>query len=348
MLGICVPYLVTHDDHRRLFEHSIACIRRHTQGPYRLYGAIAQHCLPDTAERVRALGVELPDIPPSPQAGTLEHGYLLDALVDHAVIDGCTHVVTFDMDSWPVVDGWDEQSAQEVSEDVPVVAALRTELHANFPFPGFTFMHAGFWRVGASSFMTRLRASFPEEVVRRVSLPNEPGAGILCQLLQEGKVWRPLARSNGWNAHKVMAGLYGDRMFHLGGGSRRAFFGSDGPEFSLNGSVLRDDFALAVNAARQSFLLDAAVQRQDDLLTELRGESAVDRENPERLKAELKVARSRAHRAEQRVARLQSGLDACHASLSWRITAPLRWVGSAFGHFRWPGRKGAQGETGPR
>lgn len=326
MLGICIAFRVTGPATTRLCDHSVARIRALTQGPYRLFGTIARGSLPDTAERLRAAGVELPDIPPFESGGTREHGYFLNAMVDHAVTEGCTHVATFDMDAWPVEDGWDVRSAEEVSEEVPIVAALRAEVHTNFPFPGFTFMRSDFWKVGVSSFMVESRTAFPEDVVRRVQRPIEPGAGILCQLLMEGKAWIPLARSNGWNAHKVMAGLYGDRVFHLAGGSREPTFGSDGPEFSLNGSELRSRYRQVVNVVRQDFLLDAAVDREEELLTELRGESLVEEAVPAALMAELNLARSRIRRTEKRIARLQARIRDYDASLSWRLTAPLRWL----------------------
>lgn len=326
LLGICVPYLVLNDVGWRLLEVSIERIRRRTHGPYRLYGAVALRNPPDLAARLRAAGVVVPDIAPFEHPGIREHSYLLDMLADHAIADGCTHVASFDMDSWPVADGWDQLCREEVSAHTPLVAAVRTEIHANYPFPGFTFFRSDFWEPGRSSFCANLRAQLPDEVVRQVTRPTETGGGILAHLLHQGKSWVQLPRSNVWNPHPVMCGVYGDRIFHVAAGSRSPKFESDHAEYLLNDSDLRERFRTAMNTAMMDFLLDEVFEREDAFIEELRAPSPFDHLTRIALERDMKGMRQRVHQIGRRNERLRARVDAIESSLSWRITAPLRRV----------------------
>lgn len=325
MLGICVVYHIPSPAVSHLLDVSIARIRATTRGAYRLYGAAAFHSAPDTVDRLRAAGVELPPIEPLEGGGPREHAHLLDRLFDHAVQEGCTHVVSFDMDSWPVVGGWDIQSRAQVSETVPVVAAMRSEVAANFPFPGFTLIDARFWQPGHSSFALDQRRRFDPALAAQVSRPGESGAGILAQLLEEDKGWIRLTRSNAWDPHGVMCGLYGDRVFHLGGASRQAVFWSDEAEFGIGDSVLRGEYRLAVNAARRAFFLGLLPQRETELVDELRAASSarpapgggqtgaasspIDLEHHQWLEREYKAARQQAEQAQAQFEHLQRATE---------------------------------------
>lgn len=319
MLGICVVYLVPDADSDCLLDLSVARLRATTSGPFRLYAAVARRSRPGTAARLREAGVELPPIERFHEGGTVEHAYLLDALVDHAVRDGCTHVVTFDMDSWPVVEGWDAQCRAELGPSVPVVAALRAEVHANFPFPGFTFMDGAFWEAGRSSFSVELRRRFADGILARIPRHTETGAGILAQLLEQGQEWVRLPRSNAWDPHRVMCGLYGNRIFHLGAGSREPAYESDRLEFGLNDSPLREGYRLAVNGARRAFLLGLLQEREHELLEQLRTEGPSV--------GDVIGLHAQVQRLEAELSRVRHRLEAVEASASWRLTEPVRALG---------------------
>ncbi len=112
MLGICVVYLVLDKDAEFLLEMNLQRILSYTNAPYKIYG-VALRLSDDLTNKLRENGVVLPEIPEFKLAeykdnakGAGEHSYYLDQLVDFAFMDGCTHVTTFDMDSWPISKGW--------------------------------------------------------------------------------------------------------------------------------------------------------------------------------------------------------------------------------------------------
>lgn len=225
VLGICVIYLPLNDHGDELIQISLERVARRTAAPFRVYG-VALRCSAAQSDRIAAHGVHLvaADLPPQPD-DVAEHGELLDLLAARAVADGCDFVATFDLDSWPVVDGWNETYCSLLSEAVPVAAIVRTEVGDNFPFPGFTLLHRSFWKRGASSFRGRDQG---------VAVRQCTGSGILEQLSRDGQSFLRLERSNAWDPHPLMGGLYDDTMFHLGAGSRRPVFITDGDAAAAN------------------------------------------------------------------------------------------------------------------
>ena len=147
MLGICIVYLVTDPGSAPLLRLSLEQFRRFTDGPYRIYGTVLRS--PRKVSRLlRREGVRLFDYPDGSEHAALEHAGLLDRLVDEACNDGCDAVATFDLDSWPVMRGWDGFYRGYLGEATPLVSIVRTELTDNFPFPGFTLFPASFWSPG--------------------------------------------------------------------------------------------------------------------------------------------------------------------------------------------------------
>lgn len=215
MLGICVVHLpsATHGD--RLFLHALDRIARHTVGPHRVL-AVALRCTDEQRARLLDRGVELVE-PTGAARGPFrlpreEHAALLTQLVDRAVAEGHDPIVTLDPDAWPVLDGWDVEYAARLDEATPVAAVLRLEVRSNFPHPCFTMLRAGSWRPGTSTF-----APWEPTVA---SLAGQPGAGLLDQLHAEGRGLLRLERSNAFDEHPILFGLYDDAVFHLGAGSR--------------------------------------------------------------------------------------------------------------------------------
>jgi hypothetical protein len=268
MLGICVVYLFVHDLGDVLLRKSIEQIACHTRGPYRIYGCALRTTKEQKEALIRAGVICLPfehGTSPSSQLPK-EHSSLLDRLVSHAFADGCDFVATFDMDSWPVLPGWDERYCSKLSDEVPLAAIVRTELGDNFPFGAFSLLSRSFWQQKPWSFSADPSTSFS-------SRPSETGSGLLDRLVRAEKAFLRLERSNAWDPHPVMGGLYDDAVFHLGAGSRTPRFVSDRQHYALNGSPMRRRHGDIMNeAARQSILCGLSTDH-DNFIQQLAGGS---------------------------------------------------------------------------
>lgn len=270
MLGICVIYLVPDTDTAPLVQISLDQIKANTHSPHRIYGCALRLQDPYRQQLVDG-GVALPYMPTFPYPGISEHAHYLDLLVDHAIRDGCTHVATFDMDSWPISAGWDSKYIPLLSKDSPVVAIVRNEVGDNFPYGGFTLMDAAFWDVGSSSFSISMRRKFSPAFIT-AARPHETGAGILAQLDEQSKDFTKLHRSNGWNPHPLMCGIYGNDFFHLGAASRAPQFITDLNEFSLiPDEPVRHAYRSAINLCRRSFFMTQLQNNYSGFIEALRG-----------------------------------------------------------------------------
>lgn len=196
---------------------------------------------------------------------------LLDRLVERALEDGCEAVASFDMDSWPVLDGWDLRYRAALSARTPVAAIVRTELRDNFPFAAFTLLRADFWRPARSSFSALRGPARSAAGAALASRPGETGSGILAQLHDEGLRFLRLERSNAWDLHPVLAALYDDAFFHLGAGSRAPRFVSDEASYRIGGRPGRRHFADRMNEFLRDFARAEILRRHDEFLDDLGG-----------------------------------------------------------------------------
>lgn len=272
MLGICVVYLAQGPDGFALLDCNLAQLKRHTRGPHRIYG-----CCPDndaaTCQRLTEHGVIVhPALERNPDISQ-EHSALLDALVDRAIAEGCDHVATFDMDSWPVLEGWDQFYADLLTDESPVAAIVRTELGDNFPFAAFTMLRAGFWQHALSSFSARQGLMCSPEGSALSSRPGETGSGILSQLYDEEKRFFRLERTNLWNLHPVIAAVYDNTIFHLGAGSRTPRFITDEQSYQIGGVPARQRFAERMNEVVRDHARSETLERHDEFVAALAGEN---------------------------------------------------------------------------
>lgn len=262
MLGICVVYLVPSPDAEVLLNLHLQHLEVSTQGPYRIYGVALRMSAPHI-ERLRQAGVLLPELAPhDPQdaykdnsRGAGEHSHYLDQLVDHAVQDGCSHVVTLDMDSWPIFKGWDSHYAQYLSPGTPVIAMQRVETGDRYPNPAFIMFDRGFWRAGQSSFAFH-NPRFKYAAAGLYQARPQTGLGILAELRLGRKMFLPLLRTNQWNPHPVMCGVYDQKVFHFGAGSRQPTFSTDVDDYDLIDTDISRAYVGHVNAAKREFLLN--------------------------------------------------------------------------------------------
>ena len=119
------------------------------------------------------------------------------------------HVVMLDSDAFPVGAGWFERYVDRLTPERPMVAVQRLEngdIHSD------------------RSFMV-----FSADTARRYDFNFAPGrhdaGGQISESLEErGLGWLALTRSNAWNPHPLIAGIYDGFIYHHAAGSRRPLF----------------------------------------------------------------------------------------------------------------------------
>jgi hypothetical protein len=103
--------------------------------------------------------------------------------------------------------------------EAPLGAICRIENEEDYPHPSFCATTAGFWRDLGGTWEISSDPSAPT---------NELGGGRLRDLLREhGVDWRRLLRTNAFNPHPVMFGLYAGVIYHHGAGFRRPITAAD-------------------------------------------------------------------------------------------------------------------------
>jgi hypothetical protein len=120
------------------------------------------------------------------------------------------YLVVLDSDAFPVAPGWLEHYIAMLDEHHPLVAVQRLENGDDFAHPSFMVFASEAWR--------RHRFYFSPIGVKDV------GAALSEDLEADGLDWHRLVRTNRWNPHPLMAGVYDDRIYHHGGGTRKPSF----------------------------------------------------------------------------------------------------------------------------
>jgi len=229
-LGLAVVYLVREDSEPLLRIH-LERIRRHTSVPYVIHGAPLR--LPAAFHRhLQGADVCLHSLtPPTDVLSHVEHSALLTELLNCAVADGCTHVGTLHVDSFPVADGWVETIAARLNPGAPVGALLEEREGDTMARPNLAGMIAlaDYWREARPWLTPSTKMEQTGEwrmfLRRHQQHVTHSGVGLGYCLEQAGKTWLPLRRTNGRRRHPVLAGVYDDLIFHLGAASRpRTFF----------------------------------------------------------------------------------------------------------------------------
>ena len=231
-LGLAVVYHVLQDSEELLRIH-LDRLRRHTQVPYVIHGTTLRLPVP-FRRHLSSPEVRLHSLtPPEEVLKHVEHSFLLKKLLDRAAADGCTHLATLHVDSFPIADGWAERLAGQLSEHAPVTAVLEEMEGDTMARPNLAcmMMATEYWQTARPMLIPtpELESSAPwrDFMTRHEQRVTHSGVGLGYSLETAGRTWTPLRRTNGRGRHRVLAGVYSDLIFHLGAATRPKSFVSD-------------------------------------------------------------------------------------------------------------------------
>lgn len=178
------------------------------------------------------------------------HAVALDELVARTG-EEVEHILTLDTDAAPVADGWLNRLTSTTGEGATLVGVWRDEMT-----PELTpFVHP-------SCLCIRRRDLLDLGIRFSVHNRMEPGQNLTDAVSASGGTIVPLRRSNVRNLHFLLAGIYGDLVYHHGAGSRPAWF------------YASDD--QAADERTRVLLRQAAFDDFDHLVAVLRGEAEND------------------------------------------------------------------------
>jgi hypothetical protein len=235
-LGILVVYFLKDDHDLPLLELHLDRIERHTHVPYTLY-AVANR----VTDRARSLvearpNVRICEVPVTPLRASREHGFYLDAMLPIALADGVSHICTLDVDSFPIDDSWIEVLAAAAPTASGLTGILRVENgDVALPHPSCILARREFFEEYMPSFAPDSDYT-PEfrRFLQSTEQAADTGIRLGYALWQHELTWGHLIRTNVRNPHYLLAGIYGEVIFHLGSAGRGKVFRQDFRESTIH------------------------------------------------------------------------------------------------------------------
>lgn len=161
------------------------------------------------------------------------------------------YLVMLDSDAFPIAPDWLPHYLGMLDASRPLLAVQRLENKSDFSHPSFMAFTSESWR--------EHRFDYSPVQVR------DAGAAISAEVLQAGLDWHRLLRSNRWNPHPLTAGIYDNRIYHHGAGSRL-------PKFRVNKETRDDEAVWQREVELHRGLMDLLFSDCDGLMERLRGE----------------------------------------------------------------------------
>lgn len=186
------------------------------------------------------------------------HARGLDLLLERA--DDAEYIVTMDTDAMPVRDDWLDELLGRLDSGAVLAGVQRDEMAPRLrPFLHVSCLAAR--RRDLIDLPVSFERGMMQDVGQNLSVAVEradPDRGRLS----------PLWRSNCYEAHFLMGGVYGDLVYHQGAGSRRARFHTSDPVHDRRDERIR------------TTLRDAAFEDLDHLVAVLSGRARNDLDLP--------------------------------------------------------------------
>ncbi|MES2715281.1 MAG: hypothetical protein V4795_05930 [Pseudomonadota bacterium] len=218
-LGILVVYFLP-DERLPILDLHLRAIAGRTSGPYTLYG-VAPRVSDSVRQRLaREPQLTLLQFPPVQAVGSQEHAHYLDLLADHAVADGCDRLCTMDVDAFPIRPDWNAQLEKFLQQGSALAAVFRQENgDTALPHPSCCYFPAGFYQRYRPAFLPEAGPGADPAFttfLARTGQKVDAGIGLGHVLWQHQLPWKRLLRTNQVNDHYLLAGIYGDLVFHVG------------------------------------------------------------------------------------------------------------------------------------
>jgi hypothetical protein len=226
-VGICVVYLVDKRFEWVLDVHTDAITSNTRDVDYTIYAAANRLEATARARLESVPNLKIVELPMLTEKGSKEHGRYLDMLIRHAVQDGCSHVCSLDVDSWPIRPNWASELIEKLdSSGAELAAVLRAELGDSWlPHPcGLFATRAFIERYDPAMWPPDQAEPGFSEFISATGQRLDTGIGFGYFLWKHGLPWLKLTRSNARDDHYLMAGIYQDTFFHLGATSRLKIF----------------------------------------------------------------------------------------------------------------------------
>lgn len=227
-LGIIVVYMVR-EGNGPIFDFHLKAIEKYTSVPYTIYGSV-NRLLPAFRHQLEINPrVKTYELPYPAFRGAQEHSYYLEQLIQRAIDDGVSHIVTLHVDSFPVRHGWSEELAGKLSGSCALVTIARK----NFLIQNTAclFFHRNFYLTYKPTFhLSEEELTSPQyqQFCRKVPHhAGDSGFGYVFKAYSQGLSWKTLqktsleidARSLSTIRHDFGC-IYGDLIFHLEGSFR--------------------------------------------------------------------------------------------------------------------------------
>jgi hypothetical protein len=209
-------YVATvHFETDRWIDLQLGRLARHTTVPYEVFASLSGKC-EEHAERFSS----------ALQPQSREHGEQLNLLAERIVNVARDDdlLIFLDGDAFPIRNYVEQISG--LLADRPLVAARRLENKDHYPHPLFCATTVAFWR--------NLGGDWTRDRERRLDV----GGKVQERLSELNLEWTPLDRTNRRNLHPVLFGIYGDLIYHHGGGFRPPKTRHDSREATRNSAYL--------------------------------------------------------------------------------------------------------------
>ncbi len=228
-LAILVVYFLRSDDDLPILELHLDRIERHTTTPFVVYGVANRVSNAARRQLKSRPWVRLCEVAPTEMRGSREHGYYLDALTELAFADGFDRIVTLDVDSFPISDDWVATLCRAAPPETGVAGILRVENgDSMLPHPSCVTIPAAFFERYRPSFSPDSdRTDQFRRFLRTTGQAGDTGLGLAYTLWSHDLAWGKVERTNAVDLHPIIAGIYGDCVFHLAGVASGTIFRRD-------------------------------------------------------------------------------------------------------------------------